>query len=140
MEAKIFQNASVRERVQLLKDNAVSSESKTYSRPLDHAEVVKLQNEFTQKAIELNIAEGELKHHREVFKVKAKPIKADMATLMQSIRTSSEEVTEEVYLLADMDEQQMGYYNALGELIYSRPLLAAERQFSIVDSAMTKIS
>lgn len=140
MEAKIFQNVPAKERVQYLRDNAASSEEKTYSRPLDQAEVIKLQNEYAQKAIALNIAGEQLKLHREEFKVKAKPIKSDMAKLMQGIRTSSEEITEEVFLLADMDEQQMGYYNQLGELIYSRPLLAQERQFSIVDRSMSKIS
>ncbi|MDR2223784.1 MAG: hypothetical protein LBE34_13780 [Flavobacteriaceae bacterium] len=139
MEAKIFQNIPERDRVQYLKDNAVSSEQKTYMRALDKAEVIELQNKYAQKAIELNIADETLKSHRETFKVTAKPLKFEMGKLMQGIRTSSEEITEEVFLLADMDEQMMGYYNSLGELIYSRPLLASERQFSIVSSAMQKI-
>jgi len=140
MEAKIFQNIPERERTQYIKDNAASSETRTYTRPLDAAEVISLQNEYAQKAIELNIADEELKGHRETFKAKAKPLKVQMAKIMQGIRTSSEELTEEVFLLADMDEQMMGYYNSLGELIYSRPLLAQERQFSIVDNVMSKIS
>lgn len=140
MEAKIFQNIPERERTQYIKDNATSSETRTYTRPLDAAEVISLQNEFAQRAIELNIADEELKRHRETFKSTAKPLKIQMAKIMQGIRTSSEELTEEVFLLADMDEQMMGYYNSFGELIYSRPLLASERQFSIIDNVMSKIS
>ncbi|MDM1057891.1 hypothetical protein [Myroides odoratimimus] len=139
MESKIFQNIPERERVQYLKDNAVSSEQKTYMRALDKAEVIELQNKYAQKAIELNIADEILKSHRETFKATAKPLKSEMGKIMQGIRTSSEEITEEVFLLADMDEQMMGYYNSLGELIYSRPLLASERQFSITSSVMQKL-
>lgn len=140
MEAKIFQEIPLKDRLQYIKDNAAASETKTYQRQLDKEEVIKLQNEYAQKAIELNIAEEELKRHRESFKAVAKPLKVELSTLMQGIRTSSEEITEEVYLLADMDEQMMGYYNAEGELIYSRPLLAKERQFSITSATMSKIS
>lgn len=131
MEQRIFQNISERDREQYLRDNAVRSEIKTYSRALDKAEVIELQNQYAQKAIELNIADEDLKRHRESFKAVAKPLKIELAKLMQGIRSSSEEITEDVYLLADMDDQMMGYYNSLGELIYSRPLLASERQFSI---------
>ncbi|MFD0701766.1 hypothetical protein [Myroides pelagicus] len=139
MESKIFQNVPEKERVQYLRDNAVSSEQKTYMRALDKSEVIELQNKYAQKAIELNIADETLKMHREAFKNTAKPLKSEMSKIIQGIRTSSEEITEEVYLLADMDEEMMGYYNSLGELIYSRPLLSSERQFSITSSVMHKI-
>lgn len=131
MEKTIFQNKNPRDREQLLRDNATKVESRTYLRSLDPAEVIELQNEFTQKAIELANAEDELKMHRENYKSIAKPIKVEMARIIQGVRTSSEEVTEDVFLLADMDEGMMGYYNKLGELVYSRPLMQNEKQYSI---------
>lgn len=134
MESKIFQDVSIRDREQYLKDNATKVEKHTYSKPLDVAEVSKLQTEFAQKAIELNIEESNLKEVREEFKSKTKPLKIEMAKLMQNIRTGAEEVTEDVYHLSDMDSEQMGYYNKEGVLIFSRPLMTSERQYSITVS------
>lgn len=85
----------------------------------------------------MNIEESELKVHRESFKIKAKPIKTEMAVLMQAIRSGSEEITEDVYQISDMENEMMGYYNKDGILIFSRPLLPTERQFSITDSFKT---
>lgn len=138
MEKKVFQDKSPQVREQLLRDNASKVESRTYLRALDPAEVIELQNEYTQKAIELGNAEDELKMHRENFKALAKPLKSEMARIISGIRTSSEEVTEDVFLLADMEEQMMCYYNALGELVYSRPLMQNEKQYSITDLKVAK--
>lgn len=138
MEKKMFQDKSPKEREQLLRDNATAVESRTYLRPLDPAEVIELQNSYTQKAIELSNAENDLKFHRENFKAIAKPLKVEMAQIIQGVRTSSEEVTEEVFLLADMDEHMMCYYNRLGELVYSRPLMQHEKQYSITDLKIAK--
>lgn len=138
MEKLMFPGKSPRDREQLLRDNAVKVENRTYLRALDQSEVIELQNAYTQKAIELANAEAELKMHREVFKSKAKPLKVEMGEIIQGIRTSSEEITEEVFLLADMDEQMMCYYNKLGELVYSRPLMQSEKQYSITEMKIAK--
>lgn len=134
MEKFMFQDRSPKDREQLLRDNANKVESRTYLRALDPAEVIELQNTYTQKAIELSAADDDLKMHRENHKAIAKPLKVEMSQIIQGIRTSSEEVTEDVFLLADMDEQMMCYYNRLGELVYSRPLMQNEKQYSIVES------
>lgn len=134
MEKFMFQDRSPKDREQLLRDNATKVENRTYLRALDSAEVIELQNAYTQKAIELSAADDDLKMHRENYKAIAKPLKVEMGQLIQGIRTSSEEVTEEVFLLADMDEQMMCYYNRLGELVYSRPLMQNEKQYSITES------
>jgi hypothetical protein len=133
MDSKLFETFSLKDREQMLRDNSQSIEKKTYSRPLDNAEVAKMQTEFAQKAIDLNIAEGELKVQRELFKLVSKPIKKDMSYLMQCIRSGGEEVTEEVYLIADMSEKMLGYYNKDGNLIQSRPLMQSEMQYSITE-------
>lgn len=138
MEKKMFQDRSPADRERLLRDNATKVENRTYLRALDPAEVIELQNAYTQKAIELANAEDELKVHRENFKAVAKPLKVEMGQIIQGVRTASEEVTEEVFLLADMDEQMMCYYNRLGELVYSRPLMQNEKQYSITDLKVAK--
>ena len=134
MEKFMFQDRSPKDREQLLRDNATKVESRTYLRALDPAEVIELQNTYTQKAIELAAADDDLKMHRENYKAIAKPLKVLMGQIIQGVRTGSEEITEDVFLLADMDDQMMCYYNRLGELVYSRPLMQNEKQYSITDN------
>lgn len=134
MEKFMFQDRSPKDREQLLRDNATKVESMSYMRPLDSAQVIELQNAYTRKAIELANADADLKMHKEVHKSIVKPIKAEMVQIIQGVRTASEDITEEVFLLADMDDQMMCYYNRLGELVYSRPLMQNEKQYSITDN------
>ncbi len=49
------------------------------------------------------------------------------------IRTQVEEVTEDVYLLKDIEESKMGYYSKEGKLVFERNLRPEEQQYSITD-------
>ena len=127
----MFQDKSPRDREILLRDNASKIENRPYSRSLDAAEVIELQDSYTRKAIELSAAEEELKMHRENYKAIAKPLKAEMAQIIQGIRSGTENIIEDVYLLPDFEDGMMGYYNKMGELVFSRPLMQNEKQYSI---------
>lgn len=139
MELEIFQDVPQREREQYLKDNAVKSEVYTYNEPLELEEISKNQTEFTQKSIELDIEQTNLKDITDGYKSKMNRLKSEMKSLMQLLRTGSKEITEEVYQLSDFDTQQMGYYNKKGILVFSRPLLKSEKQYSIM-SNLKKVS
>lgn len=47
------------------------------------------------------------------------------------IRSQVEEVSEEVYLMKDIEEGKMGYYSKEGRLVFERMLRPDEMQFSI---------
>lgn len=131
MEKQILQTEPPHKRAQYLKDTAEKVETMTYPLALDENELNNLKTEFSQDAIELDKHEQVLKAAREAFKGVAKPLKLKMGSTMQKIRTRQEEVTEEVFLIADQEAQAMGYYNALGHLVYQRPLMRSERQLRI---------
>ncbi|WP_121665264.1 hypothetical protein [Mesonia aquimarina] len=135
MDKKILQSESPAERLQILKNNAETSEQFTYPKALDANELSKLKDDLTSESIKLAKLDEERKEFLTGLKSKVKPLKASVSANLQKIRSRVEEVEEEVFLMADQEEGMMGYYNAKGELVYQRVLLAEERQFRIVDES-----
>ena len=138
MDSKILQDVGLIERKQLLRDSAVKTEKFTYPRALDGQEVIHLKDEYTKNAIEMAKQEERKKTFMEEWKASVKPLRLEMGQQMTRIRSRVDEITEEVYLLSDMETNTMGYYNAAGALVYQRPLMPEERQFSIVDNSTFK--
>ncbi len=139
MDAKIFQEHSFKQRIELLKANASKIEEQTYLKPLDNDAISEKQQLFSRNAIEISKHDDVLKEHREAHKLATKPLVEANKQLLTAIKNGGEEVKEEVYMIADHDSNMMGIYNSEGVLISSRPLYAAERQYSITDS-VRKIS
>lgn len=138
MEAKILQDVGTLERKQMLRDNAQKTEVFTYPKALDAKEVTHLKDEYTKNAIEMAKHEERKKTFMEQWKADVKPLRIEMGQQMTRIRSRVEEITEDVYLMADHEEGAMGYYNAQGHLVYHRPLMPEERQFSIIDNSQLK--
>lgn len=83
--------------------------------------------------ITIDKEDQKLKMAKEVYKAAVKPVKQEMASNLQKIRTQIEEVTGEVFLLKDIEENKMGYYSQEGKLVFERTLKTEEMQFSITD-------
>ena len=136
MDAKILQDVGRIERTKLIRDAATKCETDfTYPKALDEKEVNRLKDEYTKNAIAMAKHEERKKEFMEHWKSEVKPLKLEMGEQMGMIRSRVEEVTEDVYLLVEHDEQMTGYYNANGELVYQRPMMPDEQQFSIVDAS-----
>lgn len=135
MEVLILQDVGPIERKKFLRDSAAKSEEFTYPRALDVSEVTYLKDEYTKNAIIMAKHEERKKEFMADWKAAVKPLGLEMGGQMTQIRSNVEEVTEDVYLLPEHDENLMGYYNVEGKLVYSRPLMPEEKQFSIVNNS-----
>lgn len=138
MDSQILKDVSLSERKQLLRDSAAKTELFTYPKPLDEKEVTHLKDEYTKNAITMAKHEERKKEFMEDFKAEVKPLRLAMGEQMTRIRSKVEEITEDVYLLPEHEEGMMGYYNSQGVLVYQRPLMPDEKQFSIVDNSHRK--
>lgn len=138
MDQQILKDANRQERLQVLKDSAEKMESLTYPKVLTSDELSHLKSEYTKEAITLAKHDEGKKQFMENYKSEVKPLKLRLSAIMTQIRNKVEEVTEDVFLIADQEENMMGYYNAEGILINSRPLLPDERQFRIIDTTIKK--
>lgn len=133
MEKQILQSSPPAERLEMLKANAYGVEKFTYSRELDLGEVQELQSDLSQQMITVDKEDQKLKIVKEQYKSVVKPVKQKIAMNLQMIRTQLEEVTDEVFLMKDVEENKMGYYSKDGKLVFERNLKADEMQFSITE-------
>jgi len=94
-------------------------------------EIQELQSNLSQDMIFVDKEDQKLKVAKEIFKAATKPVKQTIAKNLQMIRSQVEEISEEVYLLKDVEEGKMGYYSKEGNLVFERNLRADEMQYSI---------
>lgn len=133
MEKLILQGEAPEERIRQLKDSADKVESFTYPRELGLGEIQELQSHLSQDMITVDREDQKLKVAKEVYKAATKPLKEEIKSKLQLIRSQVEEVKEDVFLLKDIDANKMGYYNKMGVLVFERALRPDEMQFSITD-------
>lgn len=131
MQKQILQYESPGDRLEQLKNSADKIENFSYPRELSNGEIQELQNSLSQDMIFVDRKEQDLKVAKEIFKAATKPVKQTIAKNLQLIRTQVEEVSEEVYLLKDIEEGKMGYYSKDGLLVFERNLRPDEMQYSI---------
>jgi hypothetical protein len=131
MEKQILINESSVDRLEQLKNSADKVEIFSYPRELSNGEIQELQSNLSQDMIHVDKEEQKLKVAKEIFKSATKPTKQNIAKNLQMIRSQVEEVTEEVYLLKDVESGKMGYYSKDGKLVFERNLRADEMQCSI---------
>lgn len=131
MENIIFPDASPRERKQLLEDNCDSKEKKTYSREFTPQRLEAMKDDLSQTVIKISDLETEKKAVVDEFKGKLKPLKEDQTRLTENIKRRAEYVTEDCYKMIDHEASMVGFYNAEGKLIESRPIRPEEKQTTI---------
>lgn len=135
MDKYLFQDVPERDRKQMLADNAEAREEFQYPRDLSHDEISELKDQLSNESISLSKLEEKKKEAMDEFKNKIDPFKKEVKRLLHLLRTRSEEVEEEVYLLADQEEGMMGYYNSRGELVHQRLLRGSEKQLRIMNNS-----
>ena len=138
MDATILQDVGPIERRTLLRDSATKTEVFTYPKPLDGKEITHLKDLYTKDAIEMAKHVERKKEFMEAWKSEVKPLTLELGQKMTKIRSRVEEITEDVYLLPDHETSIMLYYNGAGVLVYHRPLMPEENQFSVVDRSFLK--
>lgn len=131
MEKQILQSTPPEERIMQLRDSADKIQEFSYSRELGIGEVQELQSSLSQDLIAVDCEDQKLKMAKEVYKASTKPVKEEIKSKLQKIRSGVEEVKEDVYLLKDVEENKMGYYSKDGNLVFERALRPDEQQFSI---------
>jgi hypothetical protein len=137
MYQQFLQGVSPKERIQVLRDSAEKVENFTYPKKLSGDDLSLLKDDMVRDSVQLAKLEDAKKEFNTEHKSQVKPLKQNFAITLNKLRSKVEEVTEEVYLMADQEEGLMGYYNGEGNLIHSRVLRPEEKQFRIVDMSKT---
>jgi hypothetical protein len=118
-------------RIEFLKDNCDSVEQKGYMKRFSPDQLLKMKEQLSETAIEINDIEIEKKFAMETFKIRMKPLIEDRSSILTGLKNKSEHVTEVCYKFIDPQTREVGFYNEDGELIESRPAYAEELQGNI---------
>jgi hypothetical protein len=87
---------------------------------------------LAEVSITINDVELEKKEAMESFKERLKPLNEEKQELLDHIKRGSEFVeNEECAKFLYHKEKMVGFYNKLGELVYSRPIMPQEMQKTV---------
>jgi hypothetical protein len=121
----------------LLADNADAIEEIGYSRRFTPDELNERKEELADTSISISEIDEEKKASDAAFKLRRKPLDERKATLIEELKTKSQFVREECYKFIYHEERMVGFYNADGELVSSRPLMPHEMQRTIFSAMKT---
>lgn len=114
MDKFLGQDIPEQERWQFLQDNA------------DAVEKIGYTHRFTPEEL------AQKKEAMESFKERLKPLNEEKQELLDHIKRGSEFVeNEECAKFLYHKEKMVGFYNKLGELVYSRPIMPQEMQKTV---------
>ena len=131
MENQLFQDLSPEERKEMLDANADAVEHLGYSRLLPSEEVDALKEQLSSTQIKIEDKQDELAQKSKVLKDEIKNLKSSRKIITSKLKTRSEYVEEDCYKMVDEKRREVGYYNAEGILVYSRPARKEELQKTI---------
>lgn len=121
-----------KDRWQFLLDNADAVEEIGYTHRFTPEELAQKKESLAETSIKINDIETEKKEAMEAFKAELKPLNERKQELLENIKKGSEYVkNEECVKILVHEEKTAGYYNKLGVLVYSRPIMPQEMQKTI---------
>lgn len=131
LEQKMFADLSARERETIMRSNSDGTEEISYTKEFSHDDIAAKKDELAEVSIEKSEIEEEKKEVIAEFKMRIDPIKDRINALLTDLKHKSEYVKENCHKFVDRESQMVGYYNSEGDLVYSRPLNASEKQVSL---------
>lgn len=132
MDKFLGQDVPENERWQFLKDNADSVEFIGYTHRFTPEQLAQKKESLAEVSIKINDIETDKKEVLDDFKEKLKPLNEDKMTLLDNIKKGSEYIeNKECVKILYHEEKMAGFYNNLGELVYTRPIMPQEMQKTI---------
>ena len=121
MDKFLGQDIPEQERWQFLQDNADAVEKIGYTHRFTPEELAQKKETLAEVSITINDVEIEKKEAMESFKERLKPLNEEKQELLDHIKRK----------FLYHKEKMAGFYNKLGELVYSRPIMPQEMQKTI---------
>lgn len=127
--------ATPKERLMLLQENAAKVEQTTYQRTLSLDDLAARREDLADNCIKLNHFEDELADIKAKFKDDMDPLKVSNKKLLTEIKTKQSTVDGTLFHIANHDDGMMETYDNDGFLIASRRLRPEEKQGNIFNMA-----
>lgn len=132
MDRFLGQDIPEQDRWTFLKDNADAVEKIGYTHRFSPEELAQKKEDLAELSIEIDGIEEEKKVVMNSYKERLKPLAEEKKDLLDKIKRGSEFVEdEECVKILYHEEKMAGFYNKLGELVYSRPIMPQEMQRTV---------
>lgn len=132
MDKFLAQDTPEEDRWRVISDSADEIEEIGYTHRFTPEELAQKKEMLAETSIKINDIEVEKKEAMEEYKSRLKPLTEEKQTLLDNIKKGSEyRSNEECAKIIEQEERMVGYYNKLGELVYSRPIMPQEMQKTI---------
>lgn len=131
MNKFLGQDIPEEERAQFLSDNCDAMEPIGYTRRFTPDELNQKKEELANISIDMAEIEEEKKNAMQQFKDRLKPKATEKAKLLGDLKRKSEFVNDDCYKFIDHENRTVGFYNKLGELVSSRPIMPQEMQKTV---------
>lgn len=119
------------ERKQFLIDNADKVVEIDYHKSFDSDEMAKMKTEFAEKHIRIATLEEKIKDYKDEINQELKPLKEEVSTIRENLKSKGKLVHEKCYQFIDYEERMVCIYNSEGILVSSRPATRDELQKTI---------
>lgn len=119
------------ERKQFLLDNADKVVEIDYHKSFDSDEMAKMKTEFAEKHIRIATLEEKIKDYKDEINQELKPLKEEVSTIRENLKSKGKLVHEKCYQFLDYEERMVCIYNSEGILVSSRPATRDEMQRTI---------
>lgn len=119
------------ERAQVLADNCDSIEEVSYSKSFSSDELTEKRVELEHVSVKIDDLEEAKKDYLDAIKTEMKPLLEGKKQVIKELKEKAATVRENCYRFLDEETRMVGFYNAEGLLVYSRPATVAELQKTI---------
>lgn len=134
MKQQLFASAPVDQRLEMIKERASSSETRTYVKPASQEEIDNHRRKLANEVIKKKKEEAEKKEVMAEYKGRIKEHQSLIDSHADVIEKQGYELTDDVFLVPDFKENKMGYYDKEGQLISERELMPHEKQMNLYHS------
>jgi hypothetical protein len=131
MEKSLGKEYAISQREAFLKDNCDAVVEKGYMKRLSPEELQENKEQLSEVAIQINDIELEKKEASAEFKKRLDPLTTERTEILQALKQKAIYKNEQCYKFLDAEDKMVGFYNAEGDLIESRPANAEELQKTI---------
>lgn len=109
------------ERMQFLSDNCDQVENKCYMKRFSQEEIAGQKDVLSEISIEIKDIEDRKREASRLFKLELDPLVEKRKTIVSDLKAKARLVEEKTYKFVDRESRMVGWYNAEGDLVDSRP-------------------
>lgn len=132
MDKFLGQDIDEKDRWNFLLDNSDGIEEIGYVHRFTPEELAQKKEQLAEVSITINDIEILKKEKMDEYKERLKPLNEEKQEILDHIKKGSEyREHEKCAKIIYHEERTVGFYNALGELVYSRPIMPQEMQRTI---------